>query len=396
VTEELKIRLVDAFNSGRTPADRLAACRLIDASPETMAFVFQLEADKSRITTLPFIKAPSTIFQKVSQAIQPPIVVNRLHSRQMTVWRSYALAASILIAVGIGSYFIATSLSRNNNSIVRKPSVPVVPKFKSDRAVESSSSTLAANREILPMPGRLAIPSDTIVPKQPSTIDRDEEKNWLGARVIAEMPPFDAITPRLPFLISMTEWSGDDVRTRLRLEFAASHAFRLDLFARDVPKTVEQLINLMKNQGVSLTTVAMTTEQLKRKIPANYVIYCEALTVDDWMTLFSKWKPEETTSFAHFLAAGAIESRELKSLLGIDPVLTKRPSEDSNRPVGEQTIEQVARALQKNKTAILTTAGPNGYRVNPGNSPETRLFAERRGERLMKAVPMMIVIRPAI
>lgn len=392
--DDLKLRLVNAFNSAKTPSDRLAACRLVDNSQESMVFVAQLEADKSRITTLPSIKAPRSIARNVFHAIQPSFVVNRLQSQQIIYWRSYALAASMMIAVSIGTYFITTSLSGNENSIVRKPSIPVMSITKTDNIHESTIASVIINREVLPMPGRLTVVSESMALQQPANIVRDDEKNWLGASVNTEMPQLDSVTPRLPFLISMTEWSSEEVKTKLRQEFAASNAYRFDLFTRDVPRTVEQIMSGMKNQGYTLTTASLTSEHLKRKTSAIYLIYCEALTKDEWMNLFSKWRLEETISFAHFMSAGTGESRELKSLLGFDPGFTKRTNDELTRTVGEQTIDQVARALQKSKEAILTTAGPNGYRVNPSNSQEVRMFSERRGERLIKAVPMIILIRP--
>jgi hypothetical protein len=67
------------------------------------------------------------------------------------------------------------------------------------------------------------------------------------------------------------------------------------------------------------------------------------------------------------------------------------------KSIADGTADQLAAALRKGgKSAILLTYLPVVGRTNPAASKEIRAFLERRGDRKPDAVPLLIVIRPAL
>jgi hypothetical protein len=133
---------------------------------------------------------------------------------------------------------------------------------------------------------------------------------------------------------------------------------------------------------------------VKRKLPVSLVIYCEALTGDEWSGVFKKMTGLDSLAQGHLTSAGSPESRELKQLLGVDPLLIKRSKDEGNRAITDGTLGQVTQSIQKTKLAVMTTTGPASVRVNPATAVEIKQYLERKGDRAANAKSVMIVIRP--
>ena len=80
------------------------------------------------------------------------------------------------------------------------------------------------------------------------------------------------------------------------------------------------------------------------------------------------------------------DDADLRELLGVDLVSKRKAG--TPKPTGEK--DEAA------KTAIMLTFQPAVFRVNPVGSKEVRSFLDRRPARKPSAVPLLVVIRPAL
>jgi hypothetical protein len=375
-----EIDVTDASDNDRLRWDD-AIDRLPADAPES---AHRLAADRARLRGLPRAKAPARIAANVARAIGPVTVRS---ARRTPSWLPYALAASVLVAVVGVSYWLTKTNGRRDGIVKTNP--PAVVPRPNDEVTPTPQTAVARapEREQLPLPGMR--PSAAVAQVTPPPAVPDEPK-WLGAGLTAELPTFENVTVRVPFVFAPADLGNDDVRSRLAAELSGIPAGRLDLFAKDLPKAVDQITNAMKSQGVTVTTVSITAEQLKRKLPVHVAVYCESLSKDDWLAVLKKLTASDAFGPAHLLTAGSAESRELKGLLGVDPGLNKRPRDDGSEI---DTLQQVVQAIHKTKPAIVTTMGPGPARVNPVIAKEIKPFLQSRGERLANALPMLIVLR---
>ncbi len=229
---------------------------------------------------------------------------------------------------------------------------------------------------------------------------------------------FDQVKIRIPFLKAVAAFEGEDARQQLADELALDPAFRIDLFTRNPVRAVELFRDATKAAGVNLLVDANTLAQLQKRSINATVIYTESLTATELAALISKLNTEDAKvsphvfDMLHATPVSDLDARDLKSVLGFDPGLFKRPVAekvnergdkvlDPSKPLSAGTADQIVKSVLTGqgkpgeKTAVLLT-----WNLVPGrplpqmNSAELKQFMAKRGERKANAVPAIIVIRP--
>ena len=304
----------------------------------------------------------------------------------------------MFLAVGAGILFVSKPGPRD---VARHVDVPVAdPWLKT-----VPRPAVVAVRETLPSPDspHLPRPGESVATRDTPAIPAARAMNpndFLTSPAIDVVPNLRAESARLPFLFPFAEAEQDSVRNRLTDEFAATPAVRLDVFSRDVPKSLELFAMAARSNGIALATLPLTAEQVKRKLPVTVAVYVESLTARELSALMARWAKVDAAAKSldrgHVLPAGAGESKELKALLGTDPGLGKRSKDEPGQSVASGTADRVARQLGTGipKPALAMTFAPAAARMAAPQSAEGRQFLERRGERPASAVPCLILLKP--
>jgi len=231
----------------------------------------------------------------------------------------------------------------------------------------------------------------------------------MGAEVRSEIPPLDLIRVRVPFLRQLSDFDREDTRQQFVEELARDPAFRIDLFTRHMPRSVEWFRAAAKTAGVTVFVDPTTLERVNKGQINSVVVYTESLTSAELSDLFAKLCAEDATisprvfDVVHATPVLQTDQEALRSILGIDPGLFKRPTQekgsDSAKPISAGTADQIVKTLTtgqgkgSEKCAMLTTWLPTAARTVPAASSELKQFLLKRGDRKANAVPAVIVIR---
>ncbi|MDY3552856.1 hypothetical protein R5W24_001945 [Gemmata sp. JC717] len=202
---------------------------------------------------------------------------------------------------------------------------------------------------------------------------------------------------------------------------------RFDLFVRDPARGVEMLQHAARASGVTVHADAATLDRLKKRQVHSVVVYAECLTAKELAALFAKIAVEDAKysprvgDSLHAAAVVRSDELELKTVLGLDVGLYKRPAGNSSHGVGgsdrvvtpgkavsANTLDQVVQSVsggstppapkaQERPMVLLTwqTTHPGIARTNPLQSTELKQYLQKRGTRKPAAVPALIIIRPA-
>ena len=107
--------LTAALDGELTPAEQVAARRLVRESEEARLLHAKLQGDAARLRRLPVVPAPSGLAENILHAVRgrapTPLPADRRPTEKSPgssffIWVSFASAASILAAIGLASYLI--------------------------------------------------------------------------------------------------------------------------------------------------------------------------------------------------------------------------------------------------------------------------------------------------
>jgi len=405
-----------AVDGTHSPSNEAAFRSLLADSTEAVVLFQQLQKHAAQLRAATRYPAPAPLAGRVMAQVSalPPLSLMDVQSAQPIIdrkptWLPICIAAALLLAVGSTSFWLTLNDARESEAHVRRQRLPM--------PVQAAPAT---NRTV-PAPN-LQQSNPVVVPEQPtssSTSSNDLAKSTptmesaplprpFGANGVMASPPVNEIKPfeevqlHLPYLVQLADLSHEAERSKLHDELIRDPAFRIDLFARDMPRALENFQTVAKAVGINLTVEAVAKERIAKKAPLSWVIYTEVLTAGELTQLLvqlaklgDKSQPFAT---AHVIPAQATEQRELRDLLGVDPGLFKRPK-TGPKPISAGTADEISNSLLKGKAAekpaILMTYLPTGARSVSATSKEIKAFLERREERKANAVPAMIVIRPA-
>jgi hypothetical protein len=231
----------------------------------------------------------------------------------------------------------------------------------------------------------------------------------MGAEVRSEISPLDLIRVRVPFLKQLSDFDREDTRQQFVEELARDPAFRIDIFTRHMPRSVEWFRAAAKAAGVTIFVDPTTLERVNKGQIHSVVVYTESLTSAELSDLFAKLSAEDATisprvfDVVHATPVLQADQEALRSILGIDPGLYKRQTQekgsDSAKPISAGTADQIVKTLTtgqgkgSEKCAMLMTWLPTAARTSPAASTELKQFLLKRGDRKANAVPAVIVIR---
>jgi hypothetical protein len=413
--------LITAAVDGELPPDRDAALRALLADSADAAVLFaSLQGDSRRLKALPVRPAPVGLAEAVAGKLStfPKAVPVAPHSAHPTPrragWLPYAVAASVLLAVAVASFWY--SLREGSNEADRVAQQQRLPRSDdtAGRATQSPAVPADSLPEAIPAPRFAArperhdsdlavLPPPTAVGPEPAPFPRTAGiGDVVGSRPLLDPKPFESIEARLPILVPVADLSKKEVRGRVLDDLGREPAFRLDLFVKDVPQAATAFQAAARSAGVSVAIESSALDRLKKKQPIAVAIYTESLSAEDVVKLLGQLSALARSGerggsaflSAHLVPAAAAEQRELRDLLGVDPGPWKRPAVGP-RPVTAGTAGELAAAFDKEKGprhAIMLTYSPVSLRANP-NVKEVKAFLDRRDERRANAVPLLVVIR---
>ncbi|MBA4187505.1 MAG: hypothetical protein C0467_05745 [Planctomycetaceae bacterium] len=453
ITDDLLQLITAAVDGELTPLESRRLGRLLNASPEARAIHSKLLADSNKLHALPRLAPPVDLQSRVMARIAsmtpvpsrlakvtpPPRTQPLAEPARSTVafgkksrsWVPVAVAASLLIGVTASS-FLFFNQQQPRSSFARNPNRPPPsthkgagdPDWAKWLPVDTGPRpSVPVPREHPALPDATYARLDFPLPHTPqdtvaiAPVPRVVRPDLVGARPLPETR-FEMVELKIPFLKPLAAFEAEDTRQLFVDELARDPAFRIDLFTRNPQRAVELFREASKATGVNLLADANTMTQLQKRTVNATVIYTESLTPQELAALMAKLNTEDAKvsphvyDMLHATAVSEHDARDLKSVLGFDPGLFKRPAmeksnekidriPDPSKPLSSGTADQIVKSVLTGhtkpgeKTAVLLT-----WNVVPGrplpqiNSPELKQFVAKRGERKANAVPVIIVIRP--
>ncbi len=407
-----------AVDGGLAPSNERAFRNLRANSPDAVVLFNQLQTNSLRLREAPRYPAPARLAGRVMVQVRAlpsytPVEVGTslpLVGRKPT-WVPIGIAVAVLLAVGSASFWITIADARETEAYAHRQRLPLPADANSAWTVP----TPAVQQNVIPVilepeatPSSTPSTTPNLIAKAAPTPEPAPSPRAFGADGLVASPPvtdlkpFEEVQLRLPFLVQVADLGHEDVRSKLHDELNRDPAYRIDLFARDVPKALENFQTAAKAAGINLAIEAVAKERIAKKVPSAWVIYTEVLTANELtqflVQLAKLGEKSQPFATAHVVPAQANEHRELRDLLGVDPGLLKRPK-TGPKPISAGTADEISAALLKGKSpekpALLMTYLPSGARSGSATSKEIKAFLDHREERKPNAVPAMIVIRPS-
>ncbi len=224
-----------------------------------------------------------------------------------------------------------------------------------------------------------------------------------------DIGPLDLVRIRVPFLKPLADFDHEETRQQFVEELGRDPAFRIDVFTRHLPKSVDWFRNAAKVSNVNVAVDAATLDRVSKSQVNAVVVYIESMTPSELADLFAKLCAEDAKitprifDTVHATPVVEDDQKALRSILGVDPGLFKRPAQEKGaenpKPISSGTVDQIVKSLsagqgkETEKSAILMTWTPSMGRTIPSSSVELKQFLLKRGERKANALPVMIVIR---
>ena len=461
MTDEQLLLITAAVDGELSPAETTSFRHLLDLSPPARALYIRLKDDSVRLRNLARETPPANLQKKVMSkiaALTPPpnklpVAIPRLPvhlpaagshpvqpattpvgrentsrlERKSRRWIPVAIAASLLLAVSGSSFWYFSRGSANAGTMARNPKRPPPATQNGAKDPEWAKWLPFENgpRPVAPTPipshlhETIIAENDSFVPeRQPvdptatatAPLPRLAPNNSLmGATVVPDIPLPDLLSVRVPFLKPLAEFDRDDIRKQLSDELGRDPAFRIDLFTRHLSRGVESFRNAAKAAGITVYVDPSSLERVNKSQVSSVVVYIESLTPVEIAELFVKLNAEDAKisprvfDIVHAVPVVRADQDSLRSILGIEPGLFKRPAQeksgsDPNKPINAGTVDQIVKSISAGKpiekNAMLMTWLPTVARTAPNTSGELQKFLSKRGDRKSNAVPVVIVIRP--
>jgi hypothetical protein len=451
MTEEQLSLITAAVDGELSQAEQVLFRKLVEASAEARILFSRLKADRNRVRSLGQATPPATLLPCVmakiaaltpppgslpapiaastrSTLLAQPARVAALPSRaRYRPWVPVSIAASLLVAIcGISFWFFTRSVDNagaiaRNSHRQRTPArggagesdwskwlpfergpQPVAPTPRTPTETDSLVSRTETQAVLVDSPSAAAV---AIAP-EPRTVFNPA---LMGAEVRPDIPPLDLVRVRVPFLRPLAEFDREETKSLLVGELNRDPAFRVDLFSRNLPRSVELLRAAAKSTGLTLHVDPVSLDRVNKGLSSAFVVYTESLTATELADLFAKLANEDARisprvfDVLHAAAVVQGDQEAIRNILGIDPGLLKRAAQDKPRESGksitEGTADQIVKSLttsagkSSEKIAVLMTWTPTLARTPPAASAELKQFLLKRGERKPNVVPALLVIR---
>jgi hypothetical protein len=411
LTDADLLLLAAAADGDLSPDQAAAARRLLAEHPAAAGVLDRLKADAARLKALPRRPAPPALAAAVLARVSArPVSPDRRSSRR-TAWAPYAVAAAVLLAVGVGSFLFFRTPDDGLERAMRGqlPALTPAPKPESQKPVAfAKRNAPPADPEWVAKGGpeseRLA-PPRVLLAQDPQPV---EPANVLGSGVAANMKPLAVVEMKLPVLVAGTTLDQRDVQATLERELGRDPAYRLDLFSKTPAVALDQLQAAARNAGVTVFVDATAAELMKKPLNLTFAVYFENLTPAELANVLAATarqvnaqpNPETVLGTAALIPAAVVEQKDVRDLVGVEigaarPAPVKAAEKpDEPKPVSADTLAKVTAAVKKpEKAAVVVTYLPANLRAGANKSAEVKQFLDKRVERKPGTVPLLVVVR---
>ncbi|MGL4555193.1 MAG: anti-sigma factor family protein [Gemmataceae bacterium] len=385
---ELLTAYVDGELSNRQRHDVTV---LLQRSDEARAMHELLLSDSRELRRAPAVLAPFDFSPDVLDAIaaQPS---RRTPARPVTPYSGYAAAAAVLLSVGVGSFLIhrpgqpperpaGTAVARKTPDPARPEAVAKVEPEPTppDRVDSSPMVRVVPVEEPEEPPAPAPEPREGPKPATPVLASGHRE-------VANQLERVEFTLPRVHV------FHGLDVPEQgnaLREQFALGTAYRIEIPARDAGRGLERLRATLAAHRATLTYTPDAQFRVKKAVRSDYAVYLENVAPEDlWHGLRAAGLADKAAAqkrstdlcFEGPLVVRELcrfDRRELKDLLGIDP-LEARPASANPAP-----------PAQRGASAGVVLSLP-ALRVKPA---ELKKFTESRPPARPGTLQVLIVLR---
>jgi hypothetical protein len=364
---ERQYQLLTAYVDGELDArQRKLVQRLVAESEEARAFLTKLESDSKELRESPRHKAPATlpdlVMETLTEGLAHPVLPSTATPSAIPIWLGLALAACVLLAVSVASYFTVSGLlGRPEPDVANKPTV-----------VPAAKQIEAAPPELYPFVGDLLSGA---------------------AKKYAEPVPDKDAGMRLV----LSELREEPVQKRLANELQKKAGMWLDVPVADAAQGVERVTEAFQKSGIKVLA-AKSKKDPKVVESKQYLLYTENL------------RPEELTRILDQLGTGrAVEQVVLKGMAKDDHqrladalhvswkevTPSKLGGNMVDIPILVQGEQQPKGPILKGgkgveRLAILLPIAANG---NPSTLPEVQQFLNARQAQNQGALQIVMIIR---
>jgi hypothetical protein len=434
LSERVQALLTAAVDGELTPGQRRGVHRLLMRSKSARRLYHRLKADAAALRALPRVAAPADLAERVLLAIaangaaprptaavvSPAAAPNRA-ARHLSRW---ALAASLFLAIGVGSFVVFQQSSSPSGSpaVAARPVTPALPPGPTERLPGDSPRDPDRTPPIAPppAPGAAQVAPSALANANPPGPNATGPKAAPEPRKpdgdLTAPPRNDVETtmvprPRLPAVLAIRELDQAPVRQRLLDELNRNDAVHIDLFARD-PRGFDRLRAAFQAQGVKVLLDPLVQERFKRGVPTELALYVESLSADDLAQVFQRLSAGGV-AFDRLIVGPlmAEDGKELTTLIGVDPTLPIGRSRaplgvDIRKPLSEDTAaglgQSLAGAAAARSEAGKPAAAPSERLALvfayppaklPGTSKEVRQFLDARKAHPAAGVPVYLIVR---
>jgi hypothetical protein len=356
--DHLQELLTASVDGELSTAERKIVERLLRTSEEARAFHAKLVQDASLLRGLPrsipeFDFAGAIVNAIVEDDIRPTPLPTR---RRRTSWNNslspswvpMALAASVVLVIGIGSYLY---FAASNKVVVQKEQDsnppaknegparnPTLPKQDDPQPARSQHPIVVqAEPEVAPLPRevkeQIVAKVDPEVLPTPRTVDEVNASN-VRSPSIQGLESLEKI--RLPLILPLRDLDQAYPRDKFHEDLKKDEVIRIDLFSRDTAKATELLNAILKHKGHQLFVEALVTEHFKKKQPTEILFFTESLTAEEFAQVMEqlgaddkKLESKKTGDgiFDKFVLTPCLagDLDKLARLLGVTPANLKMP-----------------------------------------------------------------------
>ena len=377
--QELVTAFVDGELSGQK---RRLVARLLRRSDEARTLLRGLQGDSRELRAMPALSAPVDLSSRILRRIEAaPRPVLRMPRRvvptvaRFRIYRGLAAAASVLLLVGLGSFFLNLSgrpATNPGDGLARQED-------PTENKVDPTPNGLARQQDKVDEKAPVAVVRHPKPPETPKLPVEDEEEN----KPVVVVTP-DPDRPDGPILTAPGRESRG-VLERVELALPTFHrlhtldqpavakglagqltgtAYRVELTARDASRGFARLQQVFAARKIDLVVDPATAKRLEKpQWRTDFGLFLENVPAADLVAILAgvgtadrlggDKKPSEMRFDGSLVVKelSAWDRRELADLLGVDPVkyrpdVTPPPAVDITRPLDEQTAAQVAASLQ--------------------------------------------------
>jgi hypothetical protein len=427
---ELLTGHVDGELSGR---DRRQLDRLLQRSAEARALLESLMSDSHEVQLAPAVPAPFDFSANVldtiaARKVQPARATPPAVARPLAPYFAYVAAAAILLAVGVGSFLAHWPTDRPTTypgpGMARKTPEPP-PKTPREEIVQKDPEPGPTLPPWVEWPTTVRVvpaeepdePEEPEVPAVPAP--REGPKPMTPVLASGQREGFNQLE-RVEFALPRVHiFHGLDKLDQgkaLREQLGLGSGYRVEIPARDAGRGLERLRVALSGKRATLTYTAETQSRLKKGPRSDYAVFLENIAPQDLASALQTAGTEDRNAaqkrsmdlyFDGKLVVrefGRVDRRELKDLLGLDPLGT-RPSPpppagvDIRRPIEESTGAAVAGMLEGRGVPRPREGarGPSVGIVLPLHprmkSAEVKKFLETRPPMRPGTLQVLIVLR---